>query len=46
MRLILNHVRPKDKEELAEDLKEVFNTFDLGSNLTKAKEKVAKFIEK
>ena len=46
MRNILNQIRPKDKDELAEDLKEVFNNFDQNSSLAKAKEKVAKFIEK
>jgi transposase-like protein len=46
MRNILNQIRPKDKDELAEDLKEVFNNFDQNSSLAKTKEKVAKFIEK
>jgi putative transposase len=45
-RNILLKTRPKDKREMADDLKEVFDNFDKDSSLTKAMEKVKKFKEK
>lgn len=46
MRNILNKTRPKEKEEMAEDLKNVFDNFDKDSTLKNAKIKVKSFIEK
>lgn len=46
MRNVLNKVRPKEKAEVAEDLKKVFDNFDKDSSLKKAKNKVKEFIEK
>lgn len=46
MRNILNKTRPKDKAELAEDLKEVFNNFDSDATIEKALVKVEKLCEK
>jgi len=40
MRNILNKTRPKDKEMLASDFKEVFNNFHEGDTIEKAKVKV------
>jgi len=40
MRNILNKTRPKDKAEMAEDLKEVFNNFDSDATIEKALQKV------
>lgn len=45
-RNILNKVRPKDKREVAEDLKEVFNNFDKDATIEKALKKKDEFIEK
>jgi transposase-like protein len=46
MRNILNKVRPKEKEEVAKDLKEVFDNFDKDSSLELAKIKLDKFVDK
>jgi len=46
MRNILLKTRPKDKEEVAKDLKEIFANFDEGATLKKALLKVAGFIKK
>lgn len=46
MRNVLNKVRPKDKDQLAMDLKEVFNNFDTHSSVPKAMEKLEQFIDK
>lgn len=46
MRNILNKARPKDKAEMAEDLKEVFDNFDKDSTLKNAKIKVKSFVDK
>lgn len=46
MRNILNKVRPKDKEAVANDLKEVFDNFDKDSSLNTAKIKLDKFVQK
>jgi len=46
MRNILNKTRPKEKAEMAEDLKIVFDNFDENSTLKNAKSKVKFFIEK
>lgn len=45
-RNILNKVRPKDKREVAEDLKEVFNNFDKDATIEKALKKKDEFVEK
>ncbi len=46
MRNVLNKIRPKEKEQVAQDLKEVFDNFDEGSNLSKAEIKLSSFISK
>jgi transposase-like protein len=46
MRNILNKTRPKDKMEMAEDLKELFNNFSENSTTKKAEIKLNIFIEK
>ncbi len=46
MRNILSKARPKDKAEMAEDLKEVFDNFDKDSTLKNAKTKVVSFVKK
>lgn len=46
MRNILNKTRPKDKKEMAEDLKHVFDNFDEQATLKKAIEKIDVFIAK
>jgi len=46
MRNILNKTRPKDKQEMAEDLKELFDNFDKSSTVKKAKKKLETFISK
>jgi len=46
MRNILNKTRPKDKAEMAEDLKELFNNFSENSTTKNALKKVAIFIDK
>jgi len=46
MRNILNKTRPKDKAEIAEDLKEVYNNFSEDATIKKALDKVDSFIEK
>ncbi len=46
MRNILNKTRPKEKTEVAKDLKEVFNNFSENSSLEKAEMKLKLFIEK
>lgn len=46
MRNILGKARPKDKAEMAEDLKEVFDNFDKDSSLKNAKIKVNAFVDK
>jgi len=46
MREILKKTRPKEKAEMAEDLKEVFNNFSEDSTIKKALDKVDLFIEK
>ena len=42
MRNILNKTRPKDKAEMAEDLKEVFDNFDSDATIEKGLEKTEK----
>jgi putative transposase len=44
MRYILNKVRPKDKGEVAKNLKHVFDNFDKDSNLEEATRKLDSFI--
>lgn len=44
MRNILNKIRPKEKLEVAEDLKKVFDNFDKDSTLHDAQHKVTVFI--
>ena len=46
MRNILNKTSPKNKSEVAEDLKEVFNNFDRDATIEKAKKKVEIFLKK
>lgn len=46
MRNILNKTSPKDKKEVAEDLKEVFNNFDENATLKTALEKTGVFVKK
>ena len=46
MRNILTKTRPKDKANLAEDLKEVFNNFESTSSVEKATQKLKVFIAK
>ena len=46
MRNILNKVRPKEKEEVAKDLKEVFDNFEKDSSLAAANIKLDKFVDK
>ncbi|PKL72456.1 hypothetical protein CVV26_01350 [Candidatus Kuenenbacteria bacterium HGW-Kuenenbacteria-1] len=46
MRNILNKTRPKEKTEIAEDLKEVFDNFDKDATIKKALEKVNNFLKK
>jgi len=45
-RNILNKSKPKDKKEIGEDLKEIFNNFEESATIEKALEKVNKFLEK
>lgn len=45
-RNILNKTRPKDKKEIGEDLKEIFNNFEESATIEKALEKVNLFLEK
>jgi transposase-like protein len=46
MRNILNKTRPKDKKEMAEDLKELFDNFDDGATIENALKKVDKLCTK
>lgn len=46
MRNVLNKTSPKDKKEVAEDLKEVFNNFDEHATLKKALKKMNVFLKK
>lgn len=46
MRNVLNDIRPKEKALVAEELKEVFNNFDVNSTKEKACEKVTTFCDK
>lgn len=46
MRNVLNDIRPKEKSQVAEDLKHVFDNFDAGSTKEQAYEKVTAFIGK
>jgi len=46
MRNILKKTRPKDKSEMAEDLKHVFDNFDKSSTIDEAKLKVDEFVKK
>lgn len=46
MRAILNKTRPKDKAEMAEDLKEMFDNFSENSTIEKALKKVDSFTKK
>ena len=46
MRNVLNKIRPKDKNQVSLDLKEVFNNFDNNSSTTEALEKLRRFIDK
>ncbi len=45
-RNILNKTRPKDKKEIGEDLKEIFNNFEENDTIEKALKKVNNFLEK
>lgn len=44
-RNILNKVRPRDKQAVSDDIKEVFNNFDSSATLEAAKNKLEKFCE-
>ena len=46
MRNILNKTRPKDKAEMAEDLKEVFGNFDSDATIKRALQKVDSLCDK
>jgi len=46
MRNILNKTRPKDKAQLADDLKKVFDNFESTASIKKAEAKLAIFIAK
>ena len=46
MRNLLNKVRPKHKQQVSLDLKEVFNNFDSNSSVEKAMKKLGQFINK
>jgi len=46
MRNILNKIRPKEKEEVASDLKVVFDNFSEADTIEKATEKLENFISK
>lgn len=46
MRNVLNKTSPKDKKEVAEDLKEVFNNFDKYDTLKVALSKIQNFLKK
>jgi len=46
MRNILNKTRPKDKREMAEDLKELFDNFSENSTKEKAEKKLSLFLDK
>jgi len=46
MRAILNEIRPKEKEEVANDLKEVFHNFDAHATKQHAIHKMNMFIQK
>lgn len=46
MRNVLNKTAPKDKEEIAEELKNVFDNFSEDATLKKALKKVDSFLEK
>jgi len=45
-RNILNKTRPKDKKEIGEDLKEIFNNFEENDTIEKALKKVNNFLKK
>jgi len=46
MKNVLNKTSPKDKEEVANDLKHVFDNFDSNATIEKALNKVEQFLEK
>jgi len=46
MRNILNKAKPKDKLEIGQDLKEVFDNFESTSTIEKAQEKMNNFLKK
>ncbi|PIQ92089.1 MAG: hypothetical protein COV70_01420 [Parcubacteria group bacterium CG11_big_fil_rev_8_21_14_0_20_39_22] len=46
MRNVLNDIRPKEKKEVVEDLKHVFDNFDASATREEAYRKVKAFIEK
>lgn len=46
MRAVLNKIRPKEKEEVASDLKDVFDNFSEDDKILNAKEKLERFISK
>lgn len=46
MRNILNKTRPRDKSEMAEDLKKVFDNFDESSTIKKSLQKVTELCKK
>lgn len=46
MRNILNKTRPKDKDEIAKDLKKVFDNFDESSTIKNAQNKLETFVIK
>ena len=46
MRNVLNKTAPKDKEEIAEELKNVFDNFDNDATLKRALVKVNEFLKK
>jgi transposase-like protein len=45
-RNILNKIRPKDKEEVASDIKSVFNNFESSASMIKAEKKLQDFCDK
>ena len=45
-RNVLNKIRPKDKEEVASDIKSVFNNFESSSSMVEAEKKLQAFCDK
>lgn len=46
MRNILNKTRPKDKEEMASDLREIFDNFESGATMERAQRKITTLCQK